>query len=109
MKRFHVKGISKDNDDTTIFMGKSDTAIKIHHVTVQKNGKVTCSDCPSWKAKSICTHSLATEEKLGMTSKFLKWFKAKGLSKLTALDTCDSTKGVGKKGKTSSAIRKGGR
>ena len=109
MKRFHVEGISKDNDDTTIFMGKSDTAIKNPSCDRSKKWKSHMQRLPKLESKKYLHAFLATEEKLGMTSKFLKWFKAKGLSKLTALDTCDSTKGVGKKGKTFSAIRKGGR
>ena len=44
-------------------------------------------------------------------AEFLQWFKTKGLKKinLTALVTCDSAKGVGKKGKKATGVRKGGR
>ena len=77
----------------------------------QKNGKVSCSDCPSWKARNLCAHSLAAAEKIGKTVEFLQWFQTKGLKQinLTALVTCDSAKGVGKKGKKATGVRKGGR
>ena len=97
--------------DNSAFMFESDTSIRPHYVTIAKNGKVCCSDCPSWKARNLCAHSLAAAEKLGMTAKFIKWFKTNGLKQinLTALVTCDSAKGVGKKGKKATAVRKGGR
>ena len=89
----------------------SDTSIRPHYVTIAKNGKVCCSDCPSWKARNLCAHSLAAAEKLGMTAKFIKWFKTNGLKQINlgALVTCDGAKGVGKKGKKATAVRKGGR
>ena len=97
--------------DNSAFLVESDTSTRPHYVTIAKNGKVSCSDCPSWKARNLCAHSLVTAEKLGITEKFLKWFKTKGLKKinLTALVTCDSAKGVGKKGKKATGVRKGGR
>ena len=87
--------------DNSAFMVESDTSIRPHYVTIAKNGKVCCSDCPSWKARSLCAHSLAAAEKLGMTAKFIKWFKTKGLKQIniTALVTCDSAKVLAKKGK----------
>jgi hypothetical protein len=48
----------------TAFMVESDTSPRPHHVTVAKNGKVFCSDCPSWKARNLCAHSLAAAEKV---------------------------------------------
>ena len=70
----------------------SDTSIRPHYVTIAKNGKVCCSDCLSWKARNLCVHYLAAAEKLGMTANGLKQIN------LGALVTCDSAKGVGKKG-----------
>ena len=97
--------------DNSAFMVESNTSIRPHYVTIAKNGKVCCIDCPSWNARNLCAHSLAAAEKLGMTAKFIKWFEAKGLKQinLTALVTCDFAKGVGKKGKMATAVRKGGR
>ena len=91
---------------------ESDSKMEPHYVTIAKSGKITCNDCPMWKAQKICAHSLAVAEKSGMTASFLNWFKEKGPTRvnLTALMTCDSTKGVGKKGgKPATARRKGGR
>ena len=88
--------------DNSAFMVESDTSPRPHYVTIAKNGKVSCSvDCPGWKARNLCAHSLAAAEKLGITAEFLKWFKTKGPKQvnLTALVTCDTAKGVGKKGK----------
>ena len=52
-----------------------------------------------WKVQKTCAHSLAVDEKSGITASFLNWFKEKGPTRvnLTALVTCNSTKGVGKK------------
>ena len=94
------------------FMVESDSKMEPHYITIAKSGKITCNDCPMWKAQKICAHSLAVAEKNGITESYLKWFKAKGPTRtnLTALVTCDSTKGVGKKGgKSATARRKGGR
>ena len=77
-----------------------------------KNGKMSCDDCPSWKSSKICAHAIALAEKVGALDKYVKWLQAKGPSaiNLTALVTCDSDKGVGKKGgEKSTARRKGGR
>ena len=43
--------------------------VRPHYVTVAKNGKVTCSDCPGWNAYKICSHSLAVAEKSGRTAR----------------------------------------
>lgn len=96
----------------TAFMVESTTMVRPHYVTKAANGKITCNDCPNWKAYKLCSHSLAVAEKMGTTLKYLQWFKAKGPNQinLTTLITCDSGKGVGKKGnKSSTARRKGGR
>ena len=76
--------------DNSAFMVESDTSIRPHYVTIAKNGKVCCSDCPTWKARNLKT-------------KALKQINS------TALVTCDSAKGVGKKGKKATAVRNGGR
>ena len=98
--------------DAEAFMVESETMVKPHYVTVAKNGKVTCNDCPGWNAYKICSHSLPVAEKNFRTADYLKWLRTKGPQQmnLTSLITSDSNKGVGKKGsKTSTARRKGGR
>ena len=54
------------------YMVESQTFERSHYVDVCKNGKVTCADCPSWKASKICAHALAVAEKQGVTAKYLK-------------------------------------
>ena len=78
------------------FMVESDSKMEPHYITIAKSGKITCNDCPMWKAQKICAHSLAVAEKNGITESYLKWFKAKVPTRtnLTALVTCNSTKGV---------------
>ena len=53
-------------------MVESKTMVKPRYVTVAKNGKVTCNDCPGWNAYKICSHSLAVAEKNGRTADYLK-------------------------------------
>ena len=94
------------------FMVESKTMVRPHYVSVAKNGKVTCNECPGWNAYKICAHSLAVAEKISRTSDFLKWLRAKSPQQmnLTSLVTSDSNKGVGRKGsKPSTTRRKGGR
>ena len=89
------------------YMVKSETMVRPHYVSISKNGKVTCADCPK-----ICSHSLAVAEKTGKTADYVKWLLKKGPQRpnLTNLMTCDSPKGVGKKQqKTATARRKGHR
>ncbi len=93
-------------------MVESETMAKPHYVSVAKNGKVTCTDCPGWNAFKICSRSLAVAEKTGRTADYVKWLREKGPKRpnLTSLMTCDSGKGVGKKSRqTATARRKGGR
>ena len=94
------------------YMVESQTSERPHYVDVCKNGKVTCADCPGWKASKICAHAIAVAEKQGVTAKYLKWLREKGPSRMniTAMVTFDSSSGTGKKGgKASTARRKGGR
>lgn len=94
------------------FLVESDSKMVPHYITIAKSGKITCNECPMRKAQKICAHSLAVAEKIGTTASFLNWLKAKGPTRvnLTALVTCDSSKGVGKKGgKPATARRKRGR
>ena len=83
--------------DAEVFMVESEM-VKPHYVTVAKNGKVTCNNCPGWNAYKICSHSLAVVEKSGRTADYLKWLRTKGPQQmnLTSLITSDSNKGVGK-------------
>ena len=94
------------------YMVESETMARPHYVSVAKNGKVTCADCPGWNAFKVCSHSLAVAEKTERTADYIKWLRDKGPKgpNLTSLMTCDSGKGVGKKSrKASTARRKGGR
>ena len=56
---------------------ESDSKMGPHYVTIAKSGKITCNDCPMWKAQKICAHSLAVAEKSCMAASFLNWFKSK--------------------------------
>ena len=93
------------------FLVESNSKMEPHYAIIAKSGKITCNDCPMWRAQKNCAHPLSVAEKSGMTASFLNWFKEKGPTRvnLTALVTCDSTKGVAKKGrKPATARRKGG-
>ena len=94
------------------FMVKSDTAKKPHFVSLLKNGKVTCDNCPGWKSLKLCAHAVAAAEKRGNLSQYVNWLKEKGPScmNITSYVTFDSSQATGKKGnKPSTARRKGGR
>ncbi len=94
------------------FVVESQTSTKPHYVTILKNGKITCDDCPGWKASKICSHAVAVAEKSQTTAKYLKWLKEKGPSSMNITDlvTSDSDAGTGKKGaKKATVRRKGGR
>ena len=84
----------------TAFLVESTTMVRPHYVTKAKNGKITCNDCPNWKAYKLYAHSLAVGEKTRTTLDYLQWFKKNSSSRvnLTNLITSDSGKGVGKKG-----------
>jgi hypothetical protein len=98
--------------DKIAYMVESQTSKRPHYVDVCKNGKVTCEECPAWKASKICSHAIAVAEKVGVTAKYLKWLREKGPARMnvTAMMTFDSSSGTGKKGgKAATARRKGGR
>ena len=104
--------LAPGHDGTSAFVVESQTSVKPHYVTVSKNGKITCEDCPGWKASKICAHALAVAEKSGIISKYLKWLCEKGPTRMnvTALVTCDGDSGTGqKRSKKSTSRRKGGR
>ncbi len=89
------------SDDGMAYMFESYTSVRPHYVSIVKNGKVTCQDCPNWKALKICAHAVAAAEILN---------KGPAHINITALMTSDSSSGTGKKGgKGSTARRKGGR
>ena len=48
--------LAPGHDGTSAFVVESQTLVKPHYVTASKNGKVTCEDCPGWKASKICAH-----------------------------------------------------
>ena len=98
-------------DDRT-YIVESKISSKPHFVSLAKNGKTTCEDCPGWKSLKLCSHAVAAAEKCGRLLKYVKWLKEKGSSRMNIASyvTCDSGKGTGKKGeKPSTARRKGGR
>lgn len=98
--------------DKVAYMVESQTSKRPHYVTLCKNGKVTCEDCPGWKASKICSHAIAAAEKAGATAPYVKWLREKGPvgMNVSAMVTFDSNSGTGKKGgKASTARRKGGR
>ena len=98
--------------DNTAFVVESRTSDKPHFVTLSKNGKIKCEDCPGWRASNICAHAIAVAEKSGTTARYLKWLREKGPKSMnvTSLVTFDSVAGIGRKGaKNSTARRKGGR
>lgn len=86
-------------------MVKSQTPIKPHYLTISKTGKITCNDCPGWKASKICAHDVA--EKSQTTGKYLKWSEKNQSSiNITAFVTCASDIGTSKKGKQKSTAGK---
>lgn len=43
-----------------------------------KTGKVQCNKgCTNWATYSMCSHTLAAAEEMGVLKEFLKWFKSK--------------------------------
>ena len=98
--------------DNTTFVVESQTSDKPHFVTLSKNGKIKCEDCPGWRASNICAHAIAVAEKSGTTARYLKWLREKGHKSMnvTSIVTFNSGAGIGRKGvKNSTARRKGGR
>ena len=98
--------------DNRTYIVESKMSAKPHFVSLAKNGKATCEDCPGWKSLKVCSHAVAAAEKSGRLFQYVKWLKEKGPSRMniTSYVTCDSGNGTGKKGgKPSTARRKGGR
>ena len=94
------------------FMVESQTSTRPHFVEIKKNGKVVCSDCPSYASAKFCSHAVAASEKAGQLEKYVKWFTKNGSAtiNLTSFVTYDSSKNTGKKiSQASRAKRKGGR
>ena len=73
-----------------------------HFVSLAKNGKTTCEDCPGWKSLKLCSHTVAAAEKSGRLLKYVKWLKEKGPSRMniTSYVTCDREKERGKREKS---------
>jgi len=97
--------------DNRTYIVESKISSKAHFVSLAKNGKTTCEDCPGWKSLKVCSHGVAAAEKSGRLFQYVKWLKEKGPSRMniTSYVTCDSGKGTGKMGeKPSTARRKGG-
>ena len=62
---------------------------KPHLVSFFSNGKLSC-DCFNCKSKHICSHILATAEKLGLLPKFIAWYK-KEVKELNLWDLVQSS------------------
>ena len=80
-----------------------------HSVQVcHKTGKVQCDrGCANWTTNSMCSHTLAAAEKMGILKEFLNWFKGKRRSpNLSAIANVNMPKNAGQKGGTKK--RKGG-
>ena len=98
--------------DNSTYIVESKMSAKPHFVSLAKNGKATCEDCPGWKSLKLCSHAVAAAEKRGRLLEYVNWLKKKGPSRMniTSYVTCDSGNGIGKKGgKPTTARRKGGR
>ena len=80
-----------------------------HSVLVSpKTGKAQCDKgCVNWATYSMCSHTLAAAEEMGVLKEFLKWFKSKKRSpNLSAIANVNMPKNAGQKGGTRK--RKGG-
>lgn len=71
-----------------------------HSVQVYlKTGKVQCDKgCANWATYSMCSHTLAAAEKMGVLKEFLNWFKGKKRSpNLSAIANVNMPKNAGQK------------
>ncbi|CAB4023746.1 Hypothetical predicted protein, partial [Paramuricea clavata] len=57
------------------FMVESKTSEQPHYVYSEKNGKVTCENCPRWSSAKLCKHSVAVAEKVQNFGKYLDWLR----------------------------------
>ena len=62
--------ITNQSSDTFVVASSSDTR-KPHIVNIFPNGKTDCSDCPGFKASSLCKHTSTVFAKLRRTDKLI--------------------------------------
>ena len=76
------------------FMVVSQTSKKPHFVQVCTNGKVLCDEqCPMWRGRKLCSHTVAVAEKAQALPQFLQWLrKSKQECNLTKLVTTSEEK-----------------
>jgi hypothetical protein len=74
---------------------------KPHNVTASKTGRVVCDKgCVGWAQYSICCHTLAVAENLGILRKFLEWLqKNKKTGSTTKMANVGMPKTSGQKAK----------
>ena len=61
------------------YMVISDSLKKPHFVQVMKNGRIVCDEqCPMWRGRRLCAHTVAVAEKAGVLDLFLNWLKKSG-------------------------------
>ena len=65
-------GIASQSSDTFVVASSSDPR-KPHIVNIFPNGKTDCSDCPRFKASSVCKHTIAVFAKLGRMDHLIAW------------------------------------
>ena len=54
----------------------SDTGVRPHIVSRNKNGDLLCdNECLAWKSKKLCSHVLAIAEEWRCLDQFLSWHK----------------------------------
>ena len=91
---------STDQNDVWLVASKIATR-KPHSVIINKTGRVVCDKaCVGWAQYSVCCHTIAAAEKLGILKKFLEWLKKKKkTSSTTKMANVDMPKSSGTKKK----------
>ena len=72
----------------------SQTSKKPHFVQVCTSGKIVCDEqCPMWRGRKLCSHTVAVAEKAQALPQFLHWLrKSKQECNLTKLVTTSKEK-----------------
>ena len=76
------------------YMVVSQTSKKPHFVQVCTSGKIVCDEqCPMWRGRKLCSHTVAVAEKAQALPQFLHWLrKSKQECNLTKLVTTSKEK-----------------
>ena len=91
-------GITSQSSDTFVVASSSDPQ-KPHVVNIFPNGKTNCSDCPGFKASSLCKHTIAVFAKLGRMDHLIAWLaRTKRGNHFSKAITHGMPEGSGKKG-----------